>query len=118
MKVTFTKLKAVGKLDKKYHQWRLTEEEANRKDIDPKALYAVDYDGTWLFGRFEKEWYGWFFRPNLSAICGLQLDTIMDSVYLVEGLKQKKRGNTTEHIMDYLDDEKAEAEERDAKSGE
>lgn len=104
------KLKMLGHKDPKYCQWRMTDEEMKRKDISPRKMYLVQYNGTWLLGRFGMQWYGWNFDPNLGAM-SMQINDL-DAIYEVKGLSQKKAGNTAEHILGYLiTDEDVECDE-------
>lgn len=47
-------------------------------DISGRKNYMVNYNGTILFGKFNKEWYGWNFTWFGSAYCGLQLDSLKE----------------------------------------
>ena len=109
MQIKLKKLRSLGKWDAKYKVWRQTEEQEKRKDIDPKKLYLVSYDGVWLLGRFGMQWYGWNFEPNIGAMT-IQIESL-ESIYEVTGLPQKKHGSTAAHIMEYLAEEDGDDEE-------
>jgi hypothetical protein len=106
MKITVTKLRQLGKFDEKYKVWRQTEAEEKRKDIDPKKLYLTSYSGAWLIGRFEMEWYGWNFIPNMGSMT-MQIEWLKE-IYEIKGLPQKIGGSTSEHILGYLKEDKDE----------
>lgn len=112
MQIKLRKLRSLGKWDKKYKLWRQTEEQEKRKDIDPKKLYLVSYDGVWMLGRFSMQWYGWIFDPNMGSM-HMQIETL-ESIYEVTGLPQEKHGSTAAHIMEYLGEESDDEEDGEA----
>ena len=109
MKIKLTEIEQLGHMDpdpRYSNQRRQTDEERKRPDIDPKALYLVNYRGSWLIGRFHMQWYGWNFEPNMGCM-SMQIENL-DEIYLIEGLKQEKDGSTAAHIVQYLSEEASE----------
>lgn len=108
MRLIIKKLRPLGTWDEKYKVWRQTDAQQKRKGIDPKELYLVSYHDVWLLGRFEMEWYGWNFDPNMGSM-SMQIEWLKE-IYEIKGLPQKKGGSTAEHILGYLKKEENEDE--------
>jgi len=100
MKIKLNELPLLGAENPPYKQRRMSKEEMKRNDIDPKKLYLVCYNGIWLVGRFNMQWYGWFFSPNLGSM-GMQVNDL-EAIFEIIGLKQKKGGSSAEFIASYL----------------
>ena len=50
----------------------------NHPDITEDKRYLVNYSGNWIYGRFNKEWYGWSFGWFGSVYAGIQLDSLTE----------------------------------------
>lgn len=73
--------------------------EMKRTDISPTKLYLAKYNGIWLIGRFQIQWYGWNFVPNLGMM-NIQYDSL-EELHEIE-LEQKKAGDSASHIFEYV----------------
>jgi hypothetical protein len=73
--------------------------EMKRTDINPTKLYLAKYQGIWLIGRFQMQWYGWNFLPNLGMM-SIQYDSL-EELHEID-LEQKKAGDSASHIFEVV----------------
>jgi hypothetical protein len=73
--------------------------EMKRTDIDYNKLYLAKYHGIWLIGRFQMQWYGWNFMPNLGMM-SIQYDSL-EELHEID-LEQKKAGDSASHIFEVV----------------
>lgn len=67
----------------------LTKRNGNKHDdIDASKNYFVNYDGNWIYGKFNKQWYGWSFGWFGMIYAGLKLDSFKE-VWEVKFVHQK-----------------------------
>jgi hypothetical protein len=85
----------------KAHKGMVFNPDAKRTDIDQQKLYFAKYNGIWLVGRFQMQWYGWNFLPNLGCM-SIQYDSLEELHEITGGLEQKKAGDAGSHVMEVV----------------
>ena len=85
-------------------------EEAKREDIDCNKLYLAKYHGIWLIGRFQRQWYGWNFLPNLGSM-SIQYSSLDELHEIVGGLEQQKAGDIGSHVIEIVASHKGDDDE-------